>query len=149
MSKELIQAQIIAPCGMNCGICIGHLREKRPCGGCFKINDENKPKVCRRCRIANCGHLADTDSGFCYDCKKYPCARLKNLDKRYRTKYGMSMIENLGNIKNIGIEQFIEYEQRRWECRECGALLCVHRTSCLKCGMKRTAQHNHSLVSNE
>jgi len=137
MSKEIIHAQIIAPCGMNCGICIGHLREKRPCGGCFKINDENKPKVCRSCRIANCEYLADTDSGFCYDCKKYPCTRLKNLDKRYRTKYGMSMIENLGNIKNLGIEKFIESEQRRWECRECGALLCVHRISCLKCGMKR------------
>lgn len=128
---------MIAPCGMNCGICIGYLREKRPCGGCFKINDENKPTVCRSCRIVNCRHLAETDSGFCYDCIKYPCTRLKNLDKRYRTKYGMSMIENLGNIKKFGIEKFVESEQNRWKCTECGVLLCVHRNACLNCGKSR------------
>jgi len=43
MSREIRYDQIIAPCGMNCGLCTGHLREKRPCGGCFKINNENPP----------------------------------------------------------------------------------------------------------
>ncbi len=132
-----MKRDLIAPCGMNCGICIGYLREKRPCGGCFKTNDDNKPNVCRSCKIVNCEFLAETGSGFCYDCKKYPCARLKNLDKRYRTKYGMSMIENLGNIKKFGIEKFVESEQNRWKCSDCGELLCVHRFSCLKCGSKR------------
>jgi hypothetical protein len=44
MAKDITRITyqgMIAPCGMNCGICIGHLREKRPCGGCFKKNDEN------------------------------------------------------------------------------------------------------------
>ena len=86
---------LIAPCGMNCGLCIGYIRKKNPCGGCFKKDDENKPSQCRSCSIVNCESLAKTKSGFCYECKKYPCARLKNLDKRYREKYGMSMIENL------------------------------------------------------
>lgn len=91
---------------MNYGLCIGYLRDKKPCGGCFKIDDENKPKACRSCKIVNCDLLAETESGFCYDCVKYPCTRLKNLDKRYRKNYGMSMIDNLANIKDNALEDF-------------------------------------------
>jgi hypothetical protein len=40
MSIELRYVGMIAPCGMNCGLCIGHLREKKPCGGCFRKDDE-------------------------------------------------------------------------------------------------------------
>jgi len=41
------------------------------------------------------------------------------------------MIENLGNIRKLGIEKFVETEQSRWKCLECGELLCVHRLYCL------------------
>jgi hypothetical protein len=124
---------LIAPCGMNCGLCIGHLREKKPCGGCFKKDDENKPEQCRSCLIVNCELLAKTESGFCYDCEKYPCARLKRLDKRYKTNYGMSMIENLAYIQSQGFNQFLKNEEIRWTCSTCGFGLCVHRNSCLNC----------------
>ena len=127
---------LIAPCGMNCGICIGYLREKKPCGGCFKKNCENKPKYCRSCIIVNCGSLAKTESGFCYDCKTYPCARLKRLDKRYRMNYGMSMITNLDYIQNHGLEKFLVNEESRWTCKDCGSGLCVHRDFCLICKEK-------------
>lgn len=134
MTGTLTKYQVlIAPCGMNCGICIGHLREKRPCGGCFKKDDKNKPKHCRSCSIVNCESLAKTESGFCFDCKTYPCARLKRLDKRYRTNYGMSMIENLDYIQKCGLEEFIMNEEKRWACKECGSGLCVHRNFCLNC----------------
>ena len=128
---------MIAPCGMNCGICIGHLRDKRPCGGCFRKDDVNKPKQCRSCVIVNCEYLKKTESGFCYDCEKYPCTRLKNLNKRYRTNYGMSMIENLGYIQQYGLEEFLKKEEERWKCKNCGAGLCVHRDFCLICKAER------------
>lgn len=124
---------LIAPCGMNCGICIGYLREKKPCAGCFKKDDPNKPQQCRSCTIANCEKLAKTESGFCYDCTIYPCARLKRLDKRYRTNYGMSMIENLDYIQSHGLEKFMANEESRWACKECGSGVSVHRDFCLKC----------------
>jgi hypothetical protein len=133
MSRDYKYANLIAPCGMNCGLCIGHLREKRPCGGCFKVDDDNKPKVCRSCKIVNCEFLAETDSGFCYECKKYPCISIKNLDKRYRTKYGMSMIENLSCLKKQGLEGFLKIEEDRWKCNVCGSGLSVHRDFCLNC----------------
>ena len=42
MQEQNRYSGLIAACGMNCGLCIGFLREKKPCGGCFKKNDENK-----------------------------------------------------------------------------------------------------------
>ena len=124
---------LIAACGMNCGLCIGHLREKKPCGGCFRIDDENKPRICRSCKIVNCDLLDKTESGFCFDCEKYPCTRLKKLDERYRTRYGMSMIENLAFIKEHGLETFVLSEKDKWKCTVCGSGLSVHRKFCLNC----------------
>ena len=70
---------------------------------------------------------------FCYDCKKYPCTRLKQLDKRYRIKYQMSMLENLENIRKVGLGQFIKMEKVRWMCPDCGVTICVHKGRCLSC----------------
>jgi hypothetical protein len=138
MPDELRYEGLIASCGMNCGLCIAFLREKKPCGGCFKIDDEHKPEVCRSCSIVNCNHLALTESGFCYDCNIYPCTRLKRLDLRYRSKYGMSMIENLDLIKKTGLESFTKKEETRWTCNVCDSGLCVHRHYCLTCKTETT-----------
>ena len=58
-SPEVITATMIAPCGMNCGICSGFLRdgrEKNVCPGC-NGDDARKPVVCATCRIKNCPGL--------------------------------------------------------------------------------------------
>jgi hypothetical protein len=80
--------------------------------------------------------LAKTESGFCFECPKFPCLRLKNLDKRYRSKYGMSMFENLLFIKEKGFVNFLESEQVKWKCKNCGSSLSVHRDNCLNCDYK-------------
>ncbi len=130
---ESFQAHLIAPCGMNCGICIGHLREKKRCPGC-NGDDGAKPGHCVSCRIKNCDEIAVGETSFCFECAKFPCARLRRLDTRYRTNYGMSMMENLQSVRELGIEGFLEREKGRWKCSECGAVLCVHRERCIYCG---------------
>ncbi len=127
-----MQALMIAPCGMNCSICLGYLRDKNPCPGC-RMDNGLKPKYCYRCKIINCKFLANTESGFCYDCEKYPCTRLKQLDKRYRTRYHMSMIENLGDIHDSGLSEFLKSESKRWACAKCDGTICVHRGYCMEC----------------
>ncbi|MBI9049103.1 MAG: DUF3795 domain-containing protein [Anaerolineaceae bacterium] len=133
---ELLDENLIAPCGMNCGLCIGYLREKKPCAGCHG-DDENKPKHCVVCRIKTCLEMESSTEKFCYTCKKFPCARMHQLDKRYRTNYGMSMIENLERIRDVGLEAFVVLEKERWKCPECGAILSVHRKMCIYCGQAR------------
>jgi hypothetical protein len=134
--KKTKKKCLIAPCGMNCGICIGYLREKNKCPGCRNM-DKSKTKYCRKCIIKNCLILKENNWEFCSNkCKKYPCLRLKNLDKRYKTKYKMSMLENLENIQKLGVKEFIKTEQKRWKCPSCKEILSVHRDICLNCGEK-------------
>jgi hypothetical protein len=132
MTEEL---ELMAPCGMNCGICLGYLRDKNRCPGCHG-DDAKKSPSCLRCIISHCEMLKTSESGFCFECPKYPCRRLKDLDKRYRTKYAMSMIENLGFIREHGLNAFVEKEHERWRCRKCGGVICVHRHFCFSCGEK-------------
>ncbi len=127
---------LIAPCGMNCGICLGYLRDKNRCDGCNAI-DGNLPNYCSKCIIRNCENITANGLKLCYACGKFPCARLRQLDKRYRTNYGMSMLENLIQIRDYGMDRFLENEKERWKCKSCGATICVHRSCCLRCKTPR------------
>ena len=134
MSSSM-KAVLIAPCGMNCGICLAYLREKAKCPGC-RGEDAGKNASCIGCKIKNCASLRESGARYCFACAKYPCERVKHLDKRYRTRYGMSMIENLENIRRNGVRKFLETERGRWACPKCGGVVCVHREICPQCGEK-------------
>ena len=133
MRKEKFAPELIAACGMNCGICWAYLREKNKCPSC-RCSDVNKPITRAKCKIKTCMEL---HSKFCYDCKEFSCDRLNHLDKRYRTKYNMSMIENLKFIQTNGIGRFLEGEQEKWKCSSCGGIVCVHNKKCYTCNQIR------------
>ena len=128
---------LIAPCGMNCGVCSARLRAKNTCEGC-RSQSALIPKYCTVCRIRNCEEIAASASGFCFECAGFPCTRLRQLDKRYRTRYGMSMIENLESIRDRGLDRFVDSERVRWTCSACGQLITVHKPSCIHCGEPRS-----------
>jgi hypothetical protein len=133
-TSVVFEPWMVAPCGMNCGSCIGYMRAKDPCPGC-RIDSDPKPSYCKSCIIINCDLLRETVSGFCHECPKYPCARLKSLDKRYRLRYHTSFFENLAVIRENGMDHFLAFETGRRTCPQCGATLSVHRPFCLKCGV--------------
>jgi hypothetical protein len=132
-NSVMISATLIAPCGMNCGLCRGYLRKDATCDGCRSSNP-NKPTYCYKCIIKNCSEFKSGRKKYCYECNAFPCRRLKQLDKRYRLKYHMSMIENLGFIQTHGIRAFVRKEKTRWACPRCGSVLCVHLEECMVCG---------------
>jgi hypothetical protein len=128
---------LVAPCGMNCALCISYqamthdlnkrgLRRKYCPGcvprgqGCLHMGDR-------------CDTLKDGRLRFCYECSSYPCARLKALDKRYRLKYHMSMLENLALIREHGVEALLQQEEVKWRCPTCGDTICCHNGLCLGC----------------
>ncbi len=135
----VFEKAMIAPCGMNCGSCLGYMRFKNHCPGC-RICADSKPEYCKQCIIINCDLLKKTESKFCYECTKYPCQRLKNLNKRYITRYNTSFIDNLTMIKENGIEEFLVFETGRRTCPRCGSIICVHRSFCFECGFKGPGQ---------
>lgn len=111
----------IAPCGMNCHLCMGFLREKNKCLGCNGAK-KDKLKGCRNCSITKC--VESKKIRYCFECEKFPCARIKRLDERYRGKYEMSMINNLKYIQKHGIRKFVTKEEKKWVRGD--KVYCVH-----------------------
>jgi hypothetical protein len=129
---------LIAPCGMNCGICKAYLAYSRRvpyrkgeishCTGCLVRN--------KKCAFIkrNCGKLRKKQIRFCYECADMPCKQLAKLDEYYRAHYGMSMVENQKAMKEKGIDEFLKGQAEKYRCISCGDVISVHDGKCYACG---------------
>jgi len=141
MWVKKMEAILIAPCGMNCGLCSSYLSLKNDlkrtgimktyCAGC-RPRGKNCAFMKKSCELLGKGKVQ-----YCYECSEFPCLRLKHLDKRYSTKYHMSMIENLILIKENGMAKFLKKEAKKWKCPECGGTICCHNGICYSCGVEK------------
>ncbi len=104
-----------------CDLCIGYQRQRNKCVGYNFIG--NKPYHCTVCHIKECLEKKGDEKMLCSECGSFPCKRIINLDKRYSQRYGESPIQN---IKKHGSEAFIEGENEKWKCKQCGTILCAH-----------------------
>ena len=133
--------ELIAPCGMNCAVCASYLAKKN------KIKEKGvKIPYCDGCRPRNkrcaflmksCLLLSENKVRYCHECKDFPCSKLESIDKRYRERYRMSMIENLNFIREKGIEKFLLSEKKKWQCPECGEIISCHNGLCFECDLEK------------
>jgi catechol 2,3-dioxygenase-like lactoylglutathione lyase family enzyme len=135
VENDKFTKNLIAPCGMNCRICIGYFgytmsgnKRKMRCIGC-----NTRDKSCAFLK-KYCTKLQKKDVDYCYDCSDYPCNQLIKIDKGYRQKYNMSMIKNLEIIKEKGIEFFLKDQKKKYRCPNCDGVVCVHNRTCYSCG---------------
>lgn len=120
-----MEREMIAPCGMNCAVCIHHC-------GIKNAADGSQPPHCQKCFYRNC----DKRKGErCSACPDFPCPRLKAFDKRCK-KYGISLLGNLKEIESAGMEVFLEKEAKRWNGPHCGGAVSPHWDACLSCNAK-------------
>jgi hypothetical protein len=136
-----MESILIAPCGMNCALCGNYLSMKKDlrkigvqksyCPGC-----RPRGKNCAFMKKA-CPSIGEGKYQFCFECPDFPCRRLKALDKRYRERYRMSMIENLNFIKEKGMEEFLAWQAEKWRCKECGGVVCCQNGICYTCGLDK------------
>lgn len=117
---------------MNCGQCAAYQRQRNPCPGC-RAPDRGKPKTRRLCQIKTCRVRRAKHLDYCAGCPRLPCEPLQRLDRRYRAKYGMSMLDNLQTLATEGLPALVKRERARWLCPNCGAPLCVHTNTCPSC----------------
>ena len=122
--------ELFAPCGMDCAVCYQHLRAKKPCPGCL-AGDEGKPNHCRACAIRDCRDEKGVD--YCFSCPEFPCKRVKALDKTYRTRYGVSLVDNGARVREAGMAAFLAAEAEAWTCPTCGGAISLHDGSCPAC----------------
>ncbi len=131
--SNLTRTALIAPCGIDCRLCMAYVRDKNVCPGC-RGDNTFKSKSCVNCKIKNCEKLAAGGFKYCFECDEFPCERVAHLDWRYRTKYATSPIENLASIKTGGVRKFVKNEDTKWACPQCGSMLCMHKPQCISCG---------------
>ena len=137
MPRPLFIKNMIAPCGMNCYLCImyygyviGGKKSKIKCIGC-RARDKSCAFVKKGCEL-----LTKKEVEYCYGCSIFPCEKLKKLDKRYKERYDMSMIENLKFIKKHGMKKFLTEQRKKYKCPDCGGVICVHDKKCYSCDSK-------------
>jgi len=49
----------------------------------------------------------------------------------------MSPIENLNFIKAKGMQRFLEAQEEKWKCPNCGQMISCHNGICFNCGLEK------------
>ena len=140
-------AVLVAPCGMDCAVCGAYLAYARNipqrrgvvshCAGC-----RPRGKTCAYLK-KNCTRLLHAEVEFCYECPDFPCERLTRIDRRYRTQFGESFIENLRDIQREGMDAFLAAHRAKFRCAGCGGVRCVHNHLCYDCEQRKLARLKH------
>ena len=114
--------RLVAPCGIDCGICElqganarperieamvarGIPREKLPCKGCRNI-DGNCPVIQGQCATYACASQHAVE--FCFQCAQFPCVRLHPSADRADVLPHNLKVYNLSAIRRDGLGAFIQ-----------------------------------------
>ena len=114
--------QLVAPCGIDCGVCELHLCEddqqllaylvskgipesKLPCSGCRNIQG-NCPVIGSQCASYTC--VTGKSVEFCSQCSDFPCSKLHpSADQANILPHNLKVF-NLCTIQRDGVRGFLE-----------------------------------------
>jgi hypothetical protein len=91
----------IPPCAIFCGGCPVFVRKNKACLG---AEDHCKKRKCKGIYVC-C--IEKKGLRFCYQCKTFPCSRLKKFAKSWE-QYGQDLIKNQLELKELGEEKWLE-----------------------------------------
>jgi hypothetical protein len=143
METDPFKPELVAPCGMNCGICKLYLAFSR---GLPK--EKGKVSHCNGCLIRakncyikrGCKKLRTKQVKYCYECAEMPCKNLEHLERRYQERYTTSLVGNLKEVKEKGMEQFLQNQENSFKCSNCRDVVSVHNRECYTCKKKTPLQ---------
>ena len=71
----------------------------------------------------------------CIRCQFFPCWKLEKLNQTYADKnWNANGINNLLEIKEMGMEKWLKKERKLCSCPRCGEVICIHDRKCSGCG---------------
>ncbi len=132
-------------CGLYCGACeiflarrkglLGELAEKWGrekseilCHGC---KTEIVSIYCRSCSIKAC--VGEKKLQYCFQCRLFPCKKLLDFKNDQHPHHSI-VFRNLELIKNLGAKQWLEEQERRWQCQGCNNPFSWYDDHCSSCG---------------
>ncbi len=145
--KMEIETELLAPCGLYCGVCAVRIayrddnqkfKEKLVsvygvsspddirCGGCLS---EDRFFYCQACPIRDC--CAKNNIEGCHQCDDWPCETIDAFPLPVGKKVIMRAIPAW---RELGTEAWVEAEEQRYHCPECGYDLFRGAKRCRSCG---------------
>jgi len=159
MGQVTINRDFLAPCGLYCGVCAIHIAhrdknlkfkerlvqlykgqvqgkgklpnsanlcvEDMHCGGCLS---EDLFMHCRQCAIRDC----TKEKGYagCHECDEFPCRHIENFPMAVGKKV---ILRAIPYWREVGTEKWVEDEEARYLCPECGNKVFRGVVRCNKC----------------
>jgi len=134
--------ELLSYCGLYCGACPSYY--KGTCLGCRNEDPTQKRKSKWNCKIRVCC-LNEKDVLHCGECSEFPCLKIskkliKSHPKDTRFIYRHEIPDNIKEIKELGISKWLEKQNKKWKCDECGGIVTFYEYKCMKCNKKSKAK---------
>jgi hypothetical protein len=91
---------------------------------------------CQNCSMKVCAANKQNVTR-CSDCEELPCYRITNMINTgllHRAEY----LPNLEKIREMGVQEWVKYEEERWRCPQCGLPMSWYDAECSGCGEPRS-----------
>jgi hypothetical protein len=128
-----VKKEMMAVCGINCLACSAYLNDTRKCPGCRAEADKHFRKSCINCLMKQCAY--DKGLHWCFECVQFPCLKIKNINKRYTSKYEIDLIQKGLDMKE-DMNEFLAKQKELFTCSNCGGVIDLHNNMCSECGKK-------------
>jgi len=151
----LVNRNLVGRCGLYCGACIIYRAGKDSerlrriiaerencksedirCEGCQTVLADgwDSKEWGKNCKIVKC--LGAKGLNFCYECSKYPdCEKFRFIADSC-SRHGENLMENLDRIRVGEVMEWLEEEDKKWRCRNCGKPIAMHLIECHWCRAK-------------
>lgn len=141
----MVNRELLAPCGLYCGVCgvlmahrdknekfkerlstvYGCLPEEIACEGC---QSKLRFKFCETCPIRSCTDEKNIEG--CHQCTDFPCQFIEN----FPVPVGKQVIlRAIPAWRELGTEKWVEDEEKRYHCPNCGQIAFRGATRCRNC----------------
>ena len=154
-----INKDFLAPCGLYCGVCAIYIAdrddnvkfkerlvnlyqggvpgkgvlpdgnsltvEKIKCGGCLS---DNLFMFCEKCGIRDC--TQEKGIAGCHECDEFPCQYIDDFPMAIGKKV---ILRAIPYWREVGTEKWVQDEEDRYVCPECGNKVFRGAVRCNKC----------------
>lgn len=107
------------------------------CDGC--LSGGSLAVHCQKCAIRECAANRQSDSR-CSACEELPCYRVTGLINMGGYLHRKEYLPNLEKIREMGVQEWVNYEEERWRCPRCGLPMSWYDAECTRCGEPRSKQ---------